>query len=407
MPLVSWSNAGGIVDGALAYGLFPADDGDWVIRMPDGRLGCSARGPLREAARRCEGARDGALLLGLGAGHEVDELARRGIRGVLAVDVDLRALATTLDRWDRLGRVLPDDDSGSLLLAGSDTELCRQLALLLGAEHGERTVIVRPSSLDAWHFRAPRAAQLLEDLLRRRCSARVAEERLRANAQANAGRLLHARPVAELDGMWGGDAVIVAGAGPSLAVSLPLMRERLEQGARLVAASTALPVLERVELRPDALVATDPSPLLVADQPGREAWMDVPLTVFPGTSAELVAAWTGPLWLALPEGPGLRETSWRGLRPGTLRAGCGTVAGPALALAARLSRGSLDLCGVELAATGSGYAEGVRRPPDLPRPDFAHARRQMAAWVTELRRSGRVVGALDPRPDWLPGVKEA
>lgn len=407
MPLLSWSRAGALVEGCAPYELTPADDGDYAYRLPDGRLGCSARGPLREAVRRCAGAGDGALLLGIGAGHELDELARIGVRGTLAVEVDLRALATTLMRWEGLGRGLPDDAEQLLLVAGSDGELCHEIARLLDGEHGERTVIVRPSSLDAWHARAPQAAHLLEDLFRRRCSARVAEERLRANARANAARLLKARPVAELDGLWGGDAVLVAGAGPTLDESLSLMRERLGQGARLVASSTALPVLERADLRPDAVVATDPSPLLAADPVARAAWRDVPLAVFPGTSAELVATWTGPLWLALPEGPGLRDTSWRGLCPGTLRAGCGTVAGPALALAARLSRGPLDLCGVDLAAAGSGYAAGVRRPADLPRPDFAHARRQMAEWVRELRRSGRVVGALDPQPDWLPHGKEA
>ena len=402
MPLLSWTQAATLAAAVPPYGLAPADDGDWAFLLPDGRRGCSARGPRREAERRCEGAGDGALLLGLGAGHEWDQLETRGARGLLAVEVDPRALATTLDRWRRLGRGLPAEDAGRVLLAVSDAELCGELARLLAPEHGERSVILRPASLDGWSRHAPRAAELLADLLRRRCNARVTEERLQRNAQANARRLEMARPVAELDGLWGGQAVIVAGAGPSLGTALPLVRERRMRGDRLVAASTALPVLEQADVRPDALVATDPSPLLAVDCVRREEWRDLPLTVFPGTSAELVEAWPGPLWLALPEGPGLRESRWLGRRPGSLRAGCGTVAGPALALAARLSTGRLDLAGVDLSDTAGGYAAGVRRPADLPRPDFAHARRQMARWVGELRIQGRAVGALEPWPDWLP-----
>lgn len=406
MPLLSWTQAALRVAGVPPYELAPADDGDWCHRLPDGRRGCSARGPRREAARRCQGAGDGALLLGLGAGHEWDEMAAAGVRGVLAVEVDARALATTLARWSLLGRGLPGEDEGQVLLAANDAELCGELARLLAPEHGERSVILRPAGIDRWKVHAPRAAELLEDLLRLRCNARVAEERIRRNARLNVRRLEAARPVAELDGLWGGQSVIVAGAGPSLEPALPVVRARRTGGDRLVAASTALPVLEAVDVRPDVVVATDPSPLLAVDRVQREEWRDLPLAVFPGTSAELVEAWSGPLWLALPEGPGLRATGWRGRDPGTLRAGCGTVAGPALALAARLAHGRLDLAGVDLCASAGGYAAGVRRPADLPRPDFAHARRQMARWVAELRGRGRTVGALEPWPDWLPQGEE-
>jgi len=106
----------------------------------------------------------------------------------------------------------------------------------------------------------------------------------------------------------------------------------------------------------------------------------------------------------VPQGPGRRETEWEGHRPGGLPAGLGTVAGPALALAARLSRGPLLLAGVDLG--GADHVAGVRRPATLPRPDFAFARRGMRGLVGALRRAGRRVGALGPWPDWLPAGEE-
>jgi hypothetical protein len=163
-----------------------------------------------------------------------------------------------------------------------------------------------------------------------------------------------------------------------------------------------LPVLESHGLIADAVVATDPSPLLAEDLPRTATWAGVPLVVFPGSCAELVKNWSGPLWLALPQGPGLHQIEWQGLRPGGLRAGCGTVAGPALALGAWLSAGPLWLCGVDLAITGCDYSAGVRRPAELPRPDFAYARRRMSDWVDELRRAGRQVRSLTGELDWLP-----
>ncbi|MFA7330395.1 MAG: 6-hydroxymethylpterin diphosphokinase MptE-like protein [Candidatus Delongbacteria bacterium] len=401
---LAWSEAARRCGAQPAYPLEAAPDGDWSFRLPDGRLGCSARAPLREARLRVADLLDSpsVLLLGLGAGHELDLLLRDGSGQILVVEADLRSLATTLERWRRLGRDLPADSRCSLLLAPSDGELCAGLAALLENEHAERPVLVRAACADLWRTGTPGAAGLVEDLLCRRASARAQEELLRENAGLNHARLLQAADVAEQRGGWGADPVVVLGAGPSLGDDLQRLAECRAEGVRLLAVNTALPVLEGRGLLPDAAVATDPSPLLGADLPRGAAWSHVPLAVFPGTCPALVRGWPGPLWLALPEGPGLFEQEWHGRRPGTLRAGCGTVAGPALALAAWLSAGPLLLSGVDLAADGRGHVAGVRRPADTPRPDFGFARRRMGEWVRELRRAGRQVRGLSHAPDWLP-----
>lgn len=401
---LAWSEAARRCSGQPAYPLERAPDGDWSFRLPDGRLGCSARAPLREARLRVAGLLEApsVLLLGLGAGHELDLLLQDGSGQVLVVEADLRSLATTLERWRHLGRGLPEDARCSLLLASDDRDLCAGLAALLENEHAERPVLVRAACADLWRPGTPGAAGLVEDLLCRRASAGVQEALLRENAGLNHVRLLLAGAVADQRGSWGEDPVVILGAGPSLGDDLPRLAACRAEGARLLAVSTALPVLERHGLLPDAAVATDPSPLLGADLPRAAGWSRVPLAVFPGTCPALVRGWPGPLWLALPEGPGLFEQEWHGRRPGGLRAGCGTVAGPALALAAWLSAGPLLLSGVDLAADGQGHVAGVQRPVDTPRPDFGFARRRMDEWVRELRRAGRLVRGLSHAPDWLP-----
>ncbi|MDP2359890.1 MAG: DUF115 domain-containing protein [bacterium] len=375
---------------------------DWCFRLPDGRLGCSGRDPRREAARRCAHLPPGSrpVLLGLGAGHDLDALLEGEAGELLVVEADPRSLATTLERWRLLGRTPPDPARCRLVLADDDGSLCRLLAELLRDEHGERPLILHPWCAELWRAATPEAARLMEDLRRRRSAAHSQEELLAANRTANAARLEEARWVAELDGAWGNDPVLVCGAGPGLGPAL----KRLDDapGLRIIAVSTALPALALRGIRPDVVVATDPSPLLAQDIVAEELSLgDVPLAVFPTTSAALVEAWPGPLWLATPEGPGPSVEKRLGRCPGSLPAGCGTVAGPALGLGARLSGGVLLMAGVDLWADGPCYTDGVRRPKG-PKPDFAFARRRMAELVRDLRRQGRRVGVLGHRPDWLP-----
>jgi hypothetical protein len=61
---------------------------------------------------------------------------------------------------------------------------------------------------------------------------------------------------------------------------------------------------------------------------------------------------------------------------------------------------------VDLDAGIGAYAPGVRRPPDLPLPDFRYARRRMAELVDRLEKAGRTVGALGSRPEWMPGRED-
>jgi hypothetical protein len=269
MSLLSWADVAASLGACPPHTMSPSADGDFSYQLPDGRRGCSARHPRREAALRCDSLRGihGTLILGVGAGHELDLLLERGARNLLVVEADLRALATTLDRWRRLGCQWPSPERCLVLVAEKDESLCAELAEYLLGEHGERPVLARAAVAEQWRPTVPRAASLLEDLLRQRVNARRQEEQLADNAQRNRERLLSALSVDSLQGAWASAPVVICGAGPSLAPALPMLTAMRRQGTRLVAVSTALPVLESHGLIADAVVATDPSPLLAEDLP--------------------------------------------------------------------------------------------------------------------------------------------
>ncbi len=386
--------------------LLQAAGEDWSFRLPDGRLGCSAREPASESRRRCRHVPVGSrpLLLGLGAGHDLECLLALDPLEITVVEADPRSLSTALERWRRLDISPHLDPRVRLLAAFSDAQLLPQLVDELDGEHGERPVLAHPLCGDLWRGSCPEAARLVEDLLRRRVHAARQELLLRENEALNHARLQLATGVDSLWGSWGRDPVLVCGAGPGLLHALASFPQ--DPRLRVVAVSTAVPVLMRLGIRLHAVVATDPSPLLAADVEEDKLPLEIPLVVFPGTSAALIARWPGPLVLALPDGPGLHEDQWGTMRPGRLASGCGTVAAPALDFAARLSAGPLHLAGVDLDAGIGAYAPGVRRPPDLPLPDFRYARRRMAELVDRLEKAGRTVGALGSRPEWMPGRED-
>lgn len=394
---------------APAWPLVEGPDGALAIRTPAGRLAHSLRRPREEARRAvaCSPARGGVrpVLFGVGLGYWVEALLERPLAELLAVEADPSLLASWAERLRRepAAAAALDDGRLRLLFAAGDDELLAELGGLFAGEHDERPVVVWPACTEFWRPRLPRAAAWLEDLQARRRSAARQEWRLEENERANLPALERAKDFAAQAGSWGRVETVVCGAGPGLVRDLERLAEARAAGARLVAVNTAAPVLAARGLGPDLVVATDPDPRLAADRLDGAA---PPLLVFPGTCAELVAAWPGELWLATPAGPGLHGDAWRGRRPGPLRAGLGTVAGPALDAAARLGTGPLRLVGVDLDATAGAYAAGVRRDPAAQLPDFAYARRQLALFVIELRRSGRTVEAFGARPDWLPAGEE-
>jgi hypothetical protein len=373
--------------------LLPADSGSWCFRLADGRYGCSRRDPEREARLRCASVRDTdrPLLLGLNLGFVLDILHRRCRDRVSIVEPDKNMLELYLKRTGQVE--LPGDVEW---VTGSEAEILRRLTALMDGEHGERPLLLDPTAATRWMSCAPGLGLWLESLLKRRAVARMTEKRLSENEAANRRILSKAMTLDSLVHSWGEDDVLVCGAGPGLINALNSLEH---MARRVVAVSTALPVLHVLGLKVDLAVATDPSPLLAKDA---GPWLrDTRLLCFPGTSRELVAAWPGRHIVALPAGNGLRETSWHGLKPGTLEAGFGTVAGPALLAAAKLSRGRITLAGVDLNAGEHVYAPGVRRPDDLPLPDFSFARERMREVWIKLLAVGRDMRIAGRTPIWL------
>lgn len=395
MRMPRMSEASGV--SGRPYELVKAGHDEWSFLLPDGKLGCSGRDPVREAARRCEavGADDEPVLLGLGIGHAFELLVNRCRGRVTVVEADPRMIDTFAERAGRVGRVHPL--SRIEWITGDEQFVLSRLIASIAEDHEERPLIIDPSCVERWQHAAPRLAGWTRDLLLRRSMAHGLEPLIAANSAANRELLATATGLTDLSGCWGADDVLVCGAGPSLATALEEMRGR---AVRIVAASTALPALARKQVSVDLAVATDPSPLLAADLEQTEVLAGTWLLCFPGTSSELVTRWPGPRVLALPGGNGIVEDSWNGRRPGVLESGFGTVAGPALLAAAFLSRGSLTLGGIDLEVQGPRYATGVRRPSSLPVPDFRLARRRMRELCSRLGAQGREVQFAGARPDW-------
>ncbi len=411
---------GDLARGLDGYPLIEGRAGARSFRTPSGRMAHSLYDPGGEARRQTRRAGVGPgsrpLVLGIGLGYVLDACLAAGAAEVLALEGDPAVLSAAGRRLS-LAQENPvlkgANGSGAewladprllLYFAENDEAATGFFAREMKNEHGGRPLLVHPAAVELWRGRLPGLAALADDILSRRRSAAVQEPLLEQNAELNAEHLGRARCIDDLRDCWGAEPVAVCGAGPGLdgvihRLSGPAGRRRL------VALNTALPPLLAAGIIPDMAVATDPGPAIRADLPGPEC-AGVPLICFPGTDAGFVGSWPGPLVLALPEGPGLQRKEWLGQRPGGLRAGTGTVAGPALHAAARLSRGPLLLAGVDLEVGVAAYARGVRRPAAARIPDFAYSRRRMGELVRELAAAGREISALGETPSWMRTMEE-
>ncbi len=179
--------------------------------------------------------------------------------------------------------------------------------------------------------------------------AKTNQAALRKNYTANLPTLKVARGVERLAGMFAGQTVVVAGAGPSLDEALPKLKE---WGGPVIAADRAVRPLLAAGIKPIFAVAIEISPLGAKKFEGLGKLLRaVPLAfdpmVYPGT----IDAYPGPLY------------TWN--RPnfffgkGDIRLGTG-VATYAVGLAEIMAAGQIALTGVDLAyPNGQNHARGV------------------------------------------------
>ncbi|MCZ7584231.1 MAG: DUF115 domain-containing protein [Deltaproteobacteria bacterium] len=284
------------------------------------------------------------ILFGVGLGHRVpailDRLSPAG--RIAAIVVRPAAFAAGFYRGV-LGAAL-DDPRVSFDLG--DEKGLRGLAPFLNDPHGV-VLLNEPVLRVADPSAAP--AVRLADMVRTYGGASQRTIRaIRANYEANLETLCADEPVALLEGRLHGAPCVVAGAGPSLdGVLADLARRR--DSFFLIAADAAISPLNAAGVTPDLAVSVDPFEPNAAqcrDLPERP-----PLVWMPSVHPDVVRAWTGRRFAALPTLDPVAEALDRHLGVGRLLSG-GIVGTAATALAHFMGAGTYILAGMDLAFSG-------------------------------------------------------
>lgn len=246
-------------------GRVSCERGVWRLRSADGDCQLHSREPLREAHRLVEDAfaqrpdAEWLIVLGLGLGFLLEALDQRGWTGrVLVIEPDPWTIRPWLDRRSWSGWL-----TGNRLriLAGPAYHGVSECRALAGDGGVEPVWLVSPVAVRA----DPRARSRAEALVERlrfdaRANAQARREhgaRYLLNTLRNVETLHGAASVEGLRDLTPGVPAVVVGAGPSLDLALPLLREARER-AVIVAVDTALRPLLAAGIEPHVVVAVDP-----------------------------------------------------------------------------------------------------------------------------------------------------
>lgn len=347
----------------------------WRIRCADGDCQLHSREPLREARRVVEdtvAARPGAdwlIVVGLGLGYVLEALDERGWTGrVLAIEPEPWTIRPWLERRSWRGWL---EGSRLRVVTGPSYEGVSDCRILAGDGSSEPLWLVSPV-VDRIDPQARARAEALVARLRfeARANAQARREhgaRYLLNTLRNVESLHGAATVDRLRDLTPGVPAVVVGAGPSLDLVVPLLRDARER-AVIIAVDTALRPLAAAGIDPHLVVAVDPGEANVRHL------VDLP----PCPGAHLVAEGSvDPAAFATFRGrtfafavadhqpwPWLRES---GFDHGRLRA-WGSVLTCAFDLACVMGCDPIVFVGSDLAFTGGRpYARGITYEEDWRR----------------------------------------
>ncbi len=354
-------------DPQLASRIAGAFDEDVLaVAGPSGATTLSFRGTLlasaydpaadgeRLAARVPDDA-DVVVALGVGTGHQLDALQRRGIRRLIVFEphTGLLRAAFAARPFAALGgehvSVVTDEDA-----------LCERLTewyspgLSLHVLPHPGLGRVAPETLRSAVARVARTKEAADV----QCATlRTWSRHWALTSIENGPHLLGASRIGALEGAFSGAPAVVCAAGPSLPKQLPLVA-RYRSRVLVIAIGQSLAALERAGVRPDLVVVTETQD--VSHQLDRVPSLGAQnLVLVPQAHPRLFELSPGRRFLGFESsnpfavwlGAALGETAW-------LRSG-GTVAVAAVGLAAFLGAGRVMLIGQDLAFTdGRRYAEG-------------------------------------------------
>lgn len=305
---------------------------------------------VAEAAVGGVGSAARAILIGHGAGYEIRALAER-VEELWVLAANLTLLRFVCDRLD-LSDVLMNPKVRWLF--GTPSEVSSQLKTLTrsaGADLPTMEVVIHPPLLEP----IPAEFETVVAIVRQIQSGRDTEDLIgpiaRENFRKNYSALASAG-VRTLFGTAGGRPVIVAGAGPTLDDSLPVMRD-LYPFSYLIAVDTVADGLAGEGLEPDLVVSVDPRPdSLIHFQSLTDAGPRRSILVFtPITYPDIVKAFEGRRLVAIPKNHFFLKPAEPILRDKGMLLSGGSVSILAASLAAALGPAYVCVTGVDFRAT--------------------------------------------------------
>lgn len=334
-----------------------------------GRLGAlwlaSRYDPVREAETFAKGQDvkpgDSVALYGVGLGYHLRPLldAAGPCGKVVAAEANAAVLRAALKI---IGPGVLEDPRLDLVAAPGKEEFLSSWARAFGAIDGPGAkVVIHGPSAKAIPAGFEGVLNAVEMIRIDRRFPFVMGPLERENLGENLERLLRSPGVESLAGIFSGEPVAIAGAGPSLDAQTPLLA--LQDRMRVFASDTALPALIEHGVEPDLVFSVDPQAdsLLHFITAGR---FDLPLVLTPTACAGVVRRWRGPLIFGFkrPDRYPAPADRWAE-RMGSFESG-GSVACVAFETALRSGASAVIMLGLDFGAPGGrGYASGTA--PDI------------------------------------------
>ncbi|MEQ1909997.1 MAG: 6-hydroxymethylpterin diphosphokinase MptE-like protein [Vicinamibacterales bacterium] len=248
--------------------------------LPSGRLDVSVRPPsgnwirlqsLHDPEAEARALVDRALgerhvppvvaLIGVGLGYVVDELLRR--RADVRV-VALEVLPDLLRLWQSRCDLTPLLSSGQLAIGVDPAFELPTAGWPASAIVDDALVIVPPMIAHHWAPAVERARRAVNQFMFERRANEEARQRLAPmyleHTLRNLPAIARSADVSALDGVAGGDPLVLCGAGPSLDRLLPELRAGRDR-AWYVALDTSVRPLLSAGIVPDLVVSIDPTPM--------------------------------------------------------------------------------------------------------------------------------------------------
>ncbi|ADG83620.1 motility associated factor glycosyltransferase family protein [Thermincola potens] len=307
--------------------------------------------PLTEAERFIsrQGLQQGqkVALVGLGFGYHLAEILRQvGSDGQVIVfepnaSVLKAFLASLPEGIDLL--LAPQVK----LVTGSDLgKFIRELRLVLeDLSISNGRLVIHSPSLRLWPGEFESVKQVLQEWKVKVDTSEARKDLMGENFKKNLLCITKDLPVNHIFGRLSGIPLVIVSAGPSLDKNIGDLK-KLKGKAVIMAVGTALGALQKAGIKPDLIIITDPSPVVMKQLKG--IFLDAPLiylpTVFPG----VVAVHQGIRLVAFQEGWEQSERYAREQGLETVQTG-GSVATTALDIAIRTGAEPIIFVGQDLA----------------------------------------------------------